>query len=79
MTEREGNGVVINTSQHQNGEMVVDVEDGGHREVVQGDDGGIDEVVPEKLQDEDQFSEVWYKRWFFTVFPFLRRGVSMHM
>ena len=31
-------------------------------------------AVPEKLQDDDQLKEIWYKRWFFKVFPMLRRG-----
>ena len=31
-------------------------------------------AVPEKLQDDDQLAEIWYKRWFFKFFPKLRKG-----
>ncbi len=34
-------------------------------------------AVPEKLQDDDQLAEIWYKRWFFTLFPNLKRGVCV--
>lgn len=34
-----------------------------------------EEAVPEKLADEDERKEKWYRRAFFTVFPKLRRGV----
>lgn len=41
---------------------------GGGKETPEG-------AVPEKLQDDDQLAEIWYKRWFFKFFPKLRRGV----
>ena len=31
-------------------------------------------AVPEKLQDDDKLQEIWYKRWFFKVFPQLKIG-----
>ena len=31
-------------------------------------------AVPEKLTDEDKFAEIWYERWFFKIFPQLKRG-----
>jgi hypothetical protein len=31
-------------------------------------------AVPEKLQDDDKLQEIWYERWFFKVFPKLKRG-----
>ena len=34
-------------------------------------------AVPEKLQDDDQIAEIWYKRWFFKLFPKLKRGVCV--
>ena len=34
-------------------------------------------AVPEKLQDDDQRTEIWYKRWFFKLFPKLRKGVCV--
>ena len=37
---------------------------------------GEQEVVPEKLQDDDQILDPLYKRVFFKIFPQLRRGVS---
>ena len=42
----------------------------------QGDDADKkEEAVPEKLADDDDVKEVWYRRTFFAVFPKLRRGV----
>ena len=81
MDEHRENVLAASTSQHRAGETVVTVdpdEDEEQEEV----DGVItseaqEAAVPEKLQDEDQFAEIWYKRWFFTVFPMLRRGVWM--
>ena len=34
-------------------------------------------AVPEKLQDDDKLKEIWYKRWFFKIFPQLKRGRCM--
>ena len=34
-------------------------------------------AVPEKLQDDDQLKEIWYKRLLFKVFPKLMRGVCV--
>lgn len=36
--------------------------------------GDADEAVPEKLADDDERKEKWYRRAFFTVFPKLRRS-----
>ena len=47
-------------------------------ELQPGEVGGADkeqEAVPEKLQDDDRLAEIWYKRWFFKLFPKLRRGL----
>ena len=33
-----------------------------------------EDAVPEKLADDDERKEKWYRRAFFTVFPKLRRG-----
>lgn len=78
MDEHRETALAASVSQHQGhaGETVVTVDPDeefmGEQEVV---DGASEAAVPEKLQDDDQFAEIWYKRWFFKVFPQLRRGV----
>ena len=49
----------------------------GHDEA--GTANAVQEDVPEKLQDDDQLKEIWYKRYFFKVFPQLRRGVCVYV
>ena len=78
--EHRENVLAASTSQSCTGEMVVIIDPNEDEE--QEVDGAImseaqEAAVPEKLQDEDQFAEIWYKRWFFTVFPLLRRGAWM--
>ena len=78
--EHRENVLASSTSQSWAGETVVTVnleeEDDDDRQ--EGMDGGSRAreaaAAPEKLQDEDQFAEIWYKRWFFKLFPMLRRG-----
>ena len=50
----------------------------------EGDAGDLDtdkeeeqEALPEKLADEDERKEKWYRRAFYTVFPKLRRGMCL--
>ena len=73
--------LAASVSQHQGqaGETVVNVDPDEEfesvQEVVDGASEAQEAAVPEKLEDDDQFAEIWYKRWFFKVVPLLRRGV----
>ena len=76
--EHRENVSTANTNHHRTSMTVVTVDPDNEDELPEGVDGVIgaqqEAAAPEKLQDEDQFAEIWYKRWFFAVFPQLRRG-----
>ena len=66
--------VATGTSWHPaDEETVVDAGENEYQEVDSSDE--VQEAVPEKLQDDDQLAEIWYKRLFFTILPQLRRGM----
>ena len=76
--EHRENVSTANTNHHRTSMTVVTVDPDNEDELPEEVDGVIgaqqEAAVTEKLQDEDQFAEIWYKRWFFAVFPQLRRG-----
>ena len=80
---RDSTILAASTNHHQQrkaGVTVVTIDPDNEDEVPEGINGVSEEVqvhraaVSEKLTDEDEFAEIWYERWFFKIFPQLKRG-----